>query len=694
MIRKIHLDFHTRPEVTGIGAGFDPESFADTLARAHVNALATPGKCQYGETYFDTALGHPHPGLVRPDLFPATVAACTARGIRVQAYFTLGLDDVAAAAHPEWRQRYKDGTYAAWGAKHICFASPYADEVVIPEALEMIERCPGIIGFWFDICLYCNGAFYSESFERLARKRLGRRAKDEHPLCRASACGSPSSCEARRKRRPYGETPEFADKFAGDEHQRWLLGRKIIRECCQRIDRAIRKRLPDAENYFNSLASPGEQESIQLQPIQEVENPIFFGGPELMTSYARWLRWHGRPVIGLVSRFQGPWMDPGTLRTPDQLRFDVGRAVALGCHVSMGDHRHPDGTLDPEVYRRIEPIYRGVEACEPWLDGAVPCREAVLVTEVERGAPHIVPTLPAATLHAARILEEIGVQFDIVAEGEKIPDAKFVITTGKIPVVKKGTALLVIGSGASVGEKAMSAAGHVANAGSTFFRCVPELGVGPFAHAITLPFKPLACGYRPGTAGSNAGMAGTYPAGAGGPPPVVPRLLARGWEILAEQLNAASVTPPCPGREALGPVIVQRDRVIHCAVRLFDEQCETGSAFLREVLRALCDRLLVRRLVRHDAGTSVAAHLHRAPKGYALHLLHWAIERWDKKINSVAEFPRLGKISVELAIRERVRAVTLQPGGKAIRFKQSGGVCRFMVPGMHVWQVLGVETEG
>jgi hypothetical protein len=39
MIRKIHLDFHTRPEVQGIGAGFDPELFASTLAAAHVNYL-------------------------------------------------------------------------------------------------------------------------------------------------------------------------------------------------------------------------------------------------------------------------------------------------------------------------------------------------------------------------------------------------------------------------------------------------------------------------------------------------------------------------------------------------------------------------------------------------------------------------------------------------------------------------------
>lgn len=176
--RKIHLDFHTAKDVKRVGEAFDAEAFADMLASAHVNVLATPGRCQYGFTYYDTTVGCPHPGLVRPDLFPETVRACVGRGIAVQAYFTLGLDDVTAEQHPEWRQRYENGTYASWGAKHMCFASPYVDEVVIPAVLEMLERCPGICGFWFDICLYCDGAFYSEGFEEQAQLRLGEQASD------------------------------------------------------------------------------------------------------------------------------------------------------------------------------------------------------------------------------------------------------------------------------------------------------------------------------------------------------------------------------------------------------------------------------------------------------------------------------------------------------------------------------------
>ena len=37
--RQIHLDFHTSEAIEGIGADFDPDEFAGTLAKAHVNSI-------------------------------------------------------------------------------------------------------------------------------------------------------------------------------------------------------------------------------------------------------------------------------------------------------------------------------------------------------------------------------------------------------------------------------------------------------------------------------------------------------------------------------------------------------------------------------------------------------------------------------------------------------------------------------
>ncbi len=665
LLRKIHLDFHTAGDVPRVGEAFDPETFADTLANAHVNALATPGKCQFGYTYFDTQLGTPHPGLVCPDLFPATVRACAARGIAVQAYFTLGLDDVVAERHPEWRQRYADGSHAQWSAKHLCFASPYIDDVVIPEAREMLARCPELCGFWFDICLYCDGAFYSPDFDRVARERLG--------------------------------------MLADDRHQRWLLGRQLIREGCARLNAAIVAQLPTAENYFNSLVVPGEAANIPLQPVQEVENPVLFGGPEVMTTQVRWLRSHRASTIGLVSRFQGPWMDPGTLRTPDQLRFDVGRAVALGCHVSMGDHRHPDGTLDREVYRRIGEVYATVEACEPWLADATPCREAILLTEVERGTPHILPTFPATTVHAARLLEELGVQFDVVTIEEALPEAPLVIWPGAHPAtpalrarlerhLARGGALLAMdaaleGMEARFGVQAelwtpvvqsddahmrvdrTAPNGHrvagtpspeASGPAGEFFRLTPALEADAFPHVITAPSR---------------------------------RLMAdAAVEVLAERYAAWCGTPPCPDRRPLGPAIVQRGRAIYSAVPLVAEHQASGTPYPAAVLGRLIDRLLgEERLLRHDAGATVAAHLHRLPQGYALHLLHWALDRWGTKPNPAPGFPPLGPITVTARIPEPVQAITLEPAGTPLPFTQADGVCTVTLPGMRVWQVVGIR---
>jgi len=668
MIRKIHLDFHTRSEVPDIGAGFDPERFAATLADAHVNMLATPGKCQFGNTYFGTRVGHPHPHLAQSEFFPATVAACVRRGIRVQAYFTLGLDDVTAETHPDWRQLYKDGRCARWGSRHMCFASPYIDEVVIPEALEMLERCPGICGFWFDISLYCDGSFYSPFFEQAARLRLGAKADDVH--------------------------------------QRWLLGRQLIREACRRIDAAIHARLPEAENYYNSLVIPGEPENLPLQPCHEVENPILFGSPEYMTAAVRWLRNRGQPVVGLVSRFQGPWMDPGTLRTEDQLRFDVARTLALGCHISMGDHRHPDGSLTPEVYRRIGAVYADVVRCEPWLEKAAPCCEAILLTEIERGSPHILPSLPAVTIHAARLLEESGLQFDLRSVDEPIPTVPLVVWPGQRPA---GETLR-----ASLRQ-------HLARGGALLAMDAAAVGLEELFGVKLLPWQAAATaaateGSTPKTEISDHGhVRGTAddrgPAGPAGHfvrslpelgPDDFPRLITPaaplieplpGTRVLAERLPAVSTEPPCPAAKAIGPFIVQRGQAIFCAAPLFLEALERGAPGPAELLEAMLQRLLPRPLVRHSGGSTVAAHLHRSPDGYVLHLVHWALDRWGKSVNSARVFPPLGPIEVRLDLPEPVVRVTLQPQGTVLAVRRDAGDCCFTVPGMRIWQMLEITRE-
>src|SRR5688572_7979483 len=94
VFRQIHLDFHTSPDIPGIGADFDPATFAETLAKAHVNSITVFARCHHGMIYFDSKR-HPeriHPQLARRNLLAEQIEACHKRGIRTPIYITVQWD--------------------------------------------------------------------------------------------------------------------------------------------------------------------------------------------------------------------------------------------------------------------------------------------------------------------------------------------------------------------------------------------------------------------------------------------------------------------------------------------------------------------------------------------------------------------------------------------------------------------------
>ena len=62
-LRTIHLDFHTGPDVPGVGADFDAEQFARTFKEAHVDSVTVFGTCHHGHAYYRTEQPCRHPNL-------------------------------------------------------------------------------------------------------------------------------------------------------------------------------------------------------------------------------------------------------------------------------------------------------------------------------------------------------------------------------------------------------------------------------------------------------------------------------------------------------------------------------------------------------------------------------------------------------------------------------------------------------
>ena len=160
--RQIHLDFHTGDQIPAVGAAFDPEVFASTLAHARVNSVNLFARCHHGWLYYDSKRfpERRHPTLQQP-LLRAQIEACHAHGIHTPIYVTVQWDDFTAHQHPEWLALAEDGRvaniygrpgtppYAAGFYRALCLNSPYVDFLKAHVA-EIFEVLP-VDGLWFDI---------------------------------------------------------------------------------------------------------------------------------------------------------------------------------------------------------------------------------------------------------------------------------------------------------------------------------------------------------------------------------------------------------------------------------------------------------------------------------------------------------------------------------------------------------------
>ncbi len=175
-LRQVHLDFHTPGCVRPIAEAFDATAFAATMKSARVESVNVFARCHHGYSYYPTRVGTTHPGLDF-DLLGKQVSALHDAGIRAIAYVTIGWDDLAAEAHPDWVVVRKDGTRNARkpftapsitgglsagdqppdggpGAARWSLLDPSTayGEYVRDQVRELC-RAYDVDGFWFDICL-------------------------------------------------------------------------------------------------------------------------------------------------------------------------------------------------------------------------------------------------------------------------------------------------------------------------------------------------------------------------------------------------------------------------------------------------------------------------------------------------------------------------------------------------------------
>ena len=383
--RQVHLDFHTSPDIPDIGSEFDKAQFQHALKTGHVDSITCFSSCHHGWSYHPTEIGKMHPHLSF-DLLRAQIDACAEIDVKVPIYLTAGVDNVAAEAHPEWREVTPDGCYGGWtgsplraGFKTLCFNTPYMDYLVA-KIEEAVRRYPEADGVFLDIihqgpccCTYC--------MERMASQRLDptdpiHREKNAEAVLREYFERSTAACKVENSNMPV---------FHNSGHI--TIGNREI--------------LP----YFSHL----ELESL----------PTGGWGYDHFPVSAKYVSGLGMEFMGMTGKFHTTWGEFGGFKHPNALRYECAAMLAFGSKCSVGDQLHPSGAADDSTYRIIGEAYQEVERKEPW------CRYVKNVADIgllSSAGNHLGdPTYPGGRENvpdtgAARILLEGHYLFDILDE--------------------------------------------------------------------------------------------------------------------------------------------------------------------------------------------------------------------------------------------------------------------------------------
>jgi len=299
--RQIHLDFHTHESIEGIGADFDPQAFAETLARAHVNSINLFARGHHGYIYYDTKrfAEQKHPHLTR-NLLAEQIEACHARGIQAPIYVTVQWDAYLAERHPEWlvrkvNQSVNIPAYTAGFYNHLCVNSPYFDWLKAFVA-DIFENLP-VDGFWFDIvmpqecsCRYCREGMIADGLD-------------------------PAESEAARLR--YG-----ADVISRFRREMTAHVRTFSDECLI--------------FYNRGHIGPHERDSLSAYSHLELESLPHGWGYHYFPTVARYARGLHPEFLGMTGKFHTAWGDFHSFKNEAQLACECFTMLAMGGKCCIG----------------------------------------------------------------------------------------------------------------------------------------------------------------------------------------------------------------------------------------------------------------------------------------------------------------------------------------------------------------------
>lgn len=637
--RQIHLDFHTSEKIQGVCGEFDAEEFAQTLEDAHVNSITLFSCGHHGNLYYNSKKFPEmiHPGLVHKDLLREQAQACRKRGIQVNLYTTIRWNKRVADEHPEWicidengaLQDYKGkGYFEAGFYKNLCVNTPYRD-FLKEQFGEVLETIPGD-GVWYD------AAFMNECCCPTCQKLMREQGLN------------PAVKEDRQEfaRWTYydmvRDLTAFAKSYDPSFHVCYNKGHVGY----------LDKPVIDEYSYFSFESLPGVEWGYMDFPVS-----------------AKYMRNFGKECLGLTSRFHTEWGDFHAFRNEAAMEYEVFSMLAQGCKCTIGDQMDYWGKLNKDMYQQIGRVYASVEAKEPWCKDAVPLSEIGVFTAEEFYATGVAGQIVGASEGTARILTELGYQFDFIDSTLDFNKYRLLILPDVIPVddklEEKLTAYL------EKGGKILASYHSGLRADGKEFGLhqlmVTYKGEAPYSPDFIWPKAHLAKGladaehvmYDKGTLVEAAQDAEFVQK-------VIPPVFNRTYEHFCSHLHSPS------GRKEEYPGIVETKQTAYFIHPVFTTYQNWAPAWYKKLVANELERLLPKKMVSHSGPFTTQVNLLRQENENRdiLHVLHYVPVKKCKNLEIVEDVIPLEHLKIEVEAKGQVEKVYSVPDQKDIPFIQ------------------------
>lgn len=635
---SLFYDFHTSPQYPSVGEKFDAERFAARIKRCGVDFVTFHARCNMGMAYYDTAVGIRHPGL-NFDLFGDLAEACRNAGIALSAYFNVGFSREEGIRHRDWTTLYFDGqsyieprTFPS--SMSMCYNSPYRDHL-LAMVREVAGRYP-VAGFFFD----CMSPF---------------------------ACICPICIREMKERGIDWNNQQEVIEF----------GRFSAARMADDLSAELKTFSSEYLIYFNNI---GLEDQADSGTYLECECLPCRDSYEYLPVMARFMRPLGKQCINMTGRFNR-WGDFGSIRYEAALRYELAYGLANDLRPNIGDHLHPDGSLNEAVLHLVEKLYREFQACEAWFENMTPEAEIAVVYPKTQSNIRFDAELRAVT----RMLEELNMQFNIVTMSSSWEQYKTLVFPDSVCFdveisarVEKhlaaGGKIIASGSSGLTTEEKFPEAWGVRYDGKCEFTPAYFLPIGP-----NMPDMPLAIyaeGCRVNALPETRVISKLHRP-----------LFNFGWDGVYPEYY----TPPYQETEL--PFLTLTPRVAYFSHRIFTGYRLKAAEHLRQVFKYVLDILLPEPLLALSGAPSYAHAFASSGAGRTvIHLLAYIPEKRGSEAEIIEEGLQVNSFEISLRLdgRKAFSAYTI-PDRQPLQTSLSGNRLNIQAPSFQGCLRIGID---